>query len=147
MKKYQELITVLEQATDREASFTRWLSSGITSVSSVLPRQNYWTDRHLKKGPIGKTYSSIKGVPIGKFLARLFKQDVFICVGKCKGNAACETQCHLKAANRALALINRDMSQTGMIKDPKQQARVQSKLRAQLEIYQQKKREIEATLL
>jgi len=144
MKKYRDLIAVLEQATDVRASFNRWLSSGITSVSNILPRQNYWTDRHLKKGPIGKTYSSASGIPIGKFLARIFSADTFRCSANCGINKGCHTLCQIRAADKALALIRRDMAQTGMLKDPNQQARVQSKLTAQLKIYEDKKRELEA---
>lgn len=146
MKKYQGLLLVLEQASDVNASFSRWLASGITSVSNILPRQNYWTDRIKKKGPIGKSYASAVGVPVGKFLDRVYKVRLQTCLSKCT-DRTCRTLCHIQAANGALTLIQRDIGQLAMIKDDEKRARMKVKLEKNRQYYVNKKRKFESEVL
>jgi hypothetical protein len=145
MNKYKELLVVLEQATDAHASFNRWISSGVASVSNVMPRQKYWTPSHEKRGPIGRTYASATGVPIGKYLARFFNNLTKGCESKC-ADTSCIVLCRIQATNQSIALIQRDMTQLAMIKDPDKRARLKSKLDSQMAIYQDKKRQFEANV-
>jgi len=146
---FDEYVMLKESSyRELEPKWKSWLAKGIGGVVALIGGRalagHALTKKGWSKGGMAKnavaTTAGLLSVPIGIFLAKLYRNATDTCSNACGKDRVCYYKCYVGAADRAIAKIKTDIDQVSRLADNNEEEnKMHKKLLTQLRFYQAKR--------
>lgn len=147
LKEY-EILKEEAQYRELEPKWKSWLSTGIAGVAALIAgraamghklTKSGWSKGGTVKNAVS-TSAGLLSIPIGIFLAKLYRKETDRCGNACGKDRVCYYKCYVGAADRAIAKVKKDIAQVSKISENNEEEnKMHKKLLNQLRFYQAKR--------